>query len=78
VPLPAEERLELRPARRFDSAEAVARLTVLPMDADGTRSRGGWTVPVVPLLRKRMDRATAILLAVWGAAALVAVAIVVV
>ena len=78
VPLPPEERVELRPARRFDSAEALARLTVLPHDADGTRSRGGWTVPVVPLLKKRMDRATAILLAVWGVAALVAVAIVIV
>ena len=77
VPLAPEERAELRPSRRFDSAEALARLSVLP-EGDGARSRAGWTMPVAPQPkpRKRMDRATAVLLAVWGAAALGAVAIV--
>ena len=78
VPLPPEERVELRPARRFDSTEGLARLSVMPGD-DASRSRAGWTVPItMPAAKKRrIDRATAILLAVWGAAALVAVAIVV-
>ena len=79
VPLPPEERVELRPARRFDSTEGLARLSEMPGD-DGSRSRAGWTVPItVPKAkRRRLDRATAVLLAVWGAALLLAVAIVVV
>ena len=78
VPLAPEERVELRPARRFDSTEGLARLSVLPGDDDGSRSRAGWTMPVAPLKRpkRRIDRATAVLLAAWGAAALVGVAIV--
>jgi eukaryotic-like serine/threonine-protein kinase len=73
-----EERVELRPSRRFDSVEALARLSVLPGDEDSSRSRAGWTMPVPAMKppKKRMDRATAVLLAAWGAAALVAVAIV--
>jgi len=79
VPLPPEERVELRPARRFDSTEALARLSEMPGD-DASRSRAGWTVPIsMPKAKKRrVDRPTAILLAAWGAALLVAVAIVVV
>ena len=79
VPLPPEERVELRPSRRFDSTEGLARLSEMPGD-DLSRSRAGWTVPIaVPKAKKRrLDRATAVLLAVWGVAALVAVAIVVV
>ena len=76
VPM-APERLELRASRRFDSAAGLARLSALPADGDGTQSRGGWTVPVVPV-RKRIDAATAILLACYGAALLAAVAIVLV
>jgi serine/threonine protein kinase len=78
VPLAPEERVELRPSRRFDSAEALARLSELP-EGDSSRSRAGWTMPVAPQAkpRKRLDRASAVLLAVWGVAALAAVAIVV-
>ena len=80
IPLAPEERVELRPSRRFDSVEGLARLSVLPGEHDSTRSRAGWTMPVIPPkpVKKRMDRATAVLLAVWGAAALVAVAVVLV
>lgn len=41
----ADEVVELRPSPRFDSVEALARLAVLPVDADATRSRAGFTVP---------------------------------
>jgi serine/threonine-protein kinase len=67
--------LELKPSRRFDSSEGLARLSALPTDTEGTRTRGGWTVPIVRV-RKRLDGATAILLACYGAATLAAVAIV--
>jgi serine/threonine-protein kinase len=40
-----EEVVELRPSPRFDCVEGLARLAVLPVDADGTRSRAGFTVP---------------------------------
>ncbi|HET7728746.1 MAG TPA: serine/threonine-protein kinase [Usitatibacter sp.] len=73
VPM-AEPRLELRPSRRFDSSAGLARLSALP-DADATASRGGWTVPLAPV-KKRLDTATAILLASYGVAVLAAVAIV--
>ena len=71
----ADERLELRPSRRFESVEAMARLSVVPRD-DGERSRAGWTVPVVRP-RRRVDRSSAILAATYGVAVLLAVAIVV-
>ena len=74
IPL-AEERLELRASRRFDSTQGLARLSVLPKD-DGTASRAGWTVPVVRR-KRRVDRSTAILAACYGVAVLVAAAIVV-
>jgi serine/threonine-protein kinase len=76
VPM-GSERLELRASRRFDSAAGLARLSALPTDSEGTQSRGGWTVSMVPV-RKRVDAATAILLACYGAAVLAAVAIVLV
>jgi len=71
----ADERLELRPSRRFESVDAMARLSVVPRD-DGERSRAGWTVPVVRP-RRRVDRSSAILAATYGVAVLLAVAIVV-
>ncbi|HSJ96434.1 MAG TPA: serine/threonine-protein kinase [Myxococcota bacterium] len=74
VPL-AGDQPELRPARAFDSTEGLARLGVLAAD-EGTRSRAGWTVPVARK-RARLDRATAILAAAYGAAILLAAVIVV-
>jgi len=40
-----DEVVELRPSPRFDCVEGLARLAVLPVDADATRSRAGFTVP---------------------------------
>ncbi|HUP97715.1 MAG TPA: serine/threonine-protein kinase [Usitatibacter sp.] len=71
----AEERMELRASRRFDSSEALARLSVLPAD-EGTRSRGGWTVQLEKP-RRRLDPSSVILAATYGIAVLLAVAIVV-
>lgn len=73
----AEDRLELRASRRFDSTAALARLRVMP-SPDETRGGSAVAPEAAAPRRKRFDRATAILLAVWGVAALVAVAIVVV
>jgi serine/threonine-protein kinase len=53
-----DEPIELRPSARFDSAEGLARLAVMPSDSDHTRSRAGWTVPVRRASR-RIDRARA-------------------
>ena len=71
----ADERMELRPSRRFDSDAALSRLSVVPRD-DGTASRGGWTVPLAKS-RRRVDRSSAILAATYGVAVLLAFAIVV-
>jgi len=38
-----DEVVELRPSPRFDCVEGLARLAVLPVDADATRSRAGFT-----------------------------------
>ena len=77
--LPAgEERIELRPSRRFDSSAGLARLTALPADSTSTRSRGGWTVQLPTAPRRRLDRSTAILAATYGVAVLLAIAIVLV
>jgi serine/threonine-protein kinase len=73
MPLTGDDRLELRPSRRFDSGEGLARLFVVP--ADSTQTRAGWTVPSRKV-RRRLDRATAVLVCCYGAAILVAVAIV--
>ena len=70
------ERMELRPSRHFDAADGLARLSVMPPDP-GTQSRGGWTVPRGKPRRRRLDRSSAILLATYGVAVLIAVAIVV-
>ena len=40
-----DEVVELRPSPRFDCVEGLARLAVLPVDADATRSRAGFTIP---------------------------------
>ena len=74
IPL-GEGRLELRASPRFESTDALARLSVVPRD-EGTRSRAGWTVPPARP-RKRVDRSTAILAATYGVAVLLAAAIVV-
>jgi serine/threonine-protein kinase len=70
-----DERLELRPSPRFDSVEGLARLAVLPADAEQTHTRAGWTVPT-PRVRKRIDRARAMVAGAYGLAALAAIAIV--
>jgi serine/threonine-protein kinase len=73
LPAPGEERLELRPSRRFDATEGMARLFVVPHEGD---ARAGWSIPVAPL-RRRFDRASAVLLAAYGAAILAAAALIV-
>ncbi len=70
----ADERLELRASRHFESAQALERLSVVPRDG-GTQSRGGWTVPISKA-RRRVDRATLILGVTYGMAILLALAIV--
>ena len=70
----ADDRLELRASRHFDSAAGLERLSVVPRD-DGTHSREGWTVPVAKS-RRHIDRGTLILAATYGFAAVLAVAIV--
>jgi eukaryotic-like serine/threonine-protein kinase len=72
----ADERMELRPSRRFDSVEGLARLSVLPKDSDGTKSRAGWTVPVAKA-RRRLDPARALMIAAYAIAILAAAIIVV-
>jgi serine/threonine-protein kinase len=74
----AEERVELRPSRRFDSRAGLERLAVIAADADGTRSRAGWTVRMPAPRKRRLDRSTAILAATYGAAVLLAIAFVLV
>ncbi|MEP7261598.1 MAG: serine/threonine-protein kinase [Usitatibacter sp.] len=71
----ADERVELRVAPRFASAEALAKLSVMPGD-DDTRSRAGWTVEV-PKPRIRTGGMAAVLIATYGVALLLAIAIVV-
>ena len=70
------ERLELRPSRRFDSVEGLARLAVLQDDGNGTASRAGWTVPP-PKPRGRADVARVLMWGAWALALLAAVTIVV-
>ncbi len=75
VSLPqAEERLQLRASLRFESADAMARLAVVP-DDEATRSRAGWTVALARP-RKRLDGTLVVLAAAYGVAVLLAVAIV--
>ncbi|MDQ3024951.1 MAG: serine/threonine protein kinase [Pseudomonadota bacterium] len=70
----ADERLELRASRQFESGEALERLSVAPREG-GTHSRGGWTVPISKA-RRRVDRSTLILAATYAMAVLLAAAIV--
>ncbi len=70
-----DEPLELRPSPRFDSCEGLARLSVLPSDAEATTSRAGWTVPAKPGPRK-LDRVRAIIVAAYVLAVFAAVAII--
>ncbi len=51
-----DEVVELRPSPRFDCVEGLARLAVLPVDADATRSRAGFTVPSGTKVRRRRLR----------------------
>ncbi len=44
--IPRDEPLELRPSPRFDSVDALARLSILPKRSDDSASRAGWTVNV--------------------------------
>jgi hypothetical protein len=75
IPL-ADERLELRPSRRFDSVEGLARLSVLPKNVDGTQSRAGWTVPIAKA-KRRVDAARLLMLGAYGLAVVAAAIIVV-
>ena len=70
-----EEPLELRASPRFDSTEGLARLSVLPAEADATSSRAGWTVPA-KRERHKLDPARAWLVVAYGVALVVAIAIV--
>ena len=65
-----DETIELRPSPRFDSAEGLARLAVLP--ADESRSRGGWTVPIRREPR-RVDRARVIVVLAYVFALIAAI-----
>ncbi|MGZ5097794.1 MAG: protein kinase domain-containing protein [Usitatibacter sp.] len=72
----ANERMELRPSRRFDSVEGLARLSVLPKDSEAEKSRAGWTVPVARV-KRRLDPMRAMMIAAYAIAILVAAIIVV-
>ena len=72
--------MELRPSPRFDSVEGLARLAVLPVDADEARSRAGFTVPPgtrAKRVRRRIDLPFALVVAGYAAAAVIAAVIVV-
>ena len=70
-----EEPLELRASPRFDSAEGLARLSVLPAEADATSSRAGWTVPA-KRERRKIDPALMWLVVAYLVALVAAIAIV--
>jgi serine/threonine protein kinase len=72
-----EEPLELRASPRFDSTEGLARLSVLPTEADATSSRAGWTVPA-KRERRKVDPALAWLVVAYVVALVAAIAIVMV
>ena len=76
---PGDEVIELRPSPRFDCVEGLARLAVLPVDADGTRSRAGFTVSRTLRARgaiRRIDLPFALVVASYVAATVVAAIIV--
>ena len=68
-----DEPIELRPSPRFDCAEGLARLAVLPSD-DHSRSRAGWTVPIRREPR-RVDAARVAIVLSYVAALIAAVCI---
>jgi serine/threonine-protein kinase len=73
------EVVELRPSPRFDCVEGLARLAVLPVDADATRSRAGFTVPPGTKSSRpglRIDLPFAMVVAGYVAATIVAAIIV--
>jgi serine/threonine-protein kinase len=75
-----DEVVELRPSPRFDCVEGLGRLAVLPVDADATRSRAGFTVPrgTKPVrARWRLDLPFIFVVAGYVAAAVVAAIIVI-
>jgi serine/threonine-protein kinase len=75
-----DEVVELRASPRFDNVEGLARLAVLPVDADATRSRAGFTVPpgTKPLPPwKRIDFPFALVVAGYLVATVVAIGIIV-
>jgi serine/threonine-protein kinase len=72
----ADERMELRPSRRFDSVEGLARLSALPKDTEGTKSRAGWTVPVAKV-KRRLDPMRALMIGAYAIAILAATIIIV-
>ena len=71
-----EEPLELRASPRFDSTEGLARLSMLPAEADATSSRAGWTVPA-KRERRKVDPARAWLVVAYVVALVAAIAIVI-
>jgi serine/threonine-protein kinase len=70
-----EEMVELRASPRFDSVEGLSRLAVMPGEAELSKSRAGWTVPIHRKPR-RIDRTRAIIIAAYGLAMIGAIAIV--
>jgi serine/threonine protein kinase len=68
-----DEPIELRPSPRFDCAEGLARLAVLPSD-EHSRSRAGWTVPIKREPR-RVDAARVAIVLSYAAAFIAAVSI---
>jgi eukaryotic-like serine/threonine-protein kinase len=71
-----EEPLELRASPRFDSTEGLARLSMLPAEADATSSRAGWTVPA-KRERRKIDPARAWLVVAYVVALVAAIAMVI-
>jgi serine/threonine protein kinase len=75
-PMPLrEEAVELRPSPRFDSAEGLARLGIIPADLE--RSRAGWTIPVIRP-KPKLDFTRVWLIAAYVVAMVAAIAIVLV
>jgi eukaryotic-like serine/threonine-protein kinase len=69
-----EEPLELRPSPRFDSTQGVARLAVLPVESEASKSRAGWTVRM-RREPKRLGVARTMIVVAYVVAAFVAVAL---
>jgi serine/threonine-protein kinase len=76
APMARDEPLELRPSPRFDSSAGLARLSFLPVQADDTVSRAGWTVQMKREPR-RVDAARVAVVLTLVLATIAAVAMVV-